>query len=234
MKQLFQDLKAGRIQVVDLPEPSLQPGFLLVRNAFSVISPGTERLVVSAGRDSYLKTARARPDLVRRVIQSVKQDGLKATYERVKSKLGEPLALGYSSAGIVKAVGPGVGDLFRPGAAVACAGGGFASHAEVVAVPVNLAAPVPDGVELEHAAFATLGAIALHGVRQGTPTLGERFGVIGCCGRAAFVWPPSTSPRTWSSAPGLWVRRPGSPGVRTTRSRPPWPGPAASGSTACW
>lgn len=179
MKQLFQDPKAGTISLADVPEPATRRGFLRVRNAYSIISPGTERNVVATARDSYLKTARTRPDLVRRVVDSVKKEGLLATYRKVQTKLSEPQALGYSCAGIVEEVGPGSGDHFRVGDRVACAGAGYASHAEVVSVPVQLAARVPDGVDLESAAFTTLGAIALHGVRQGEPTLGERFGVIG-------------------------------------------------------
>jgi predicted dehydrogenase len=180
MKQLFQDPKAGTIQVVDLPPPALRPGTLLVRNAYSVVSPGTERNTVAAARDSYIKTARARPDLVRRVVESVKRDGILAAYRKVQAKLSEPQALGYASAGTVVAVGPGAGDHFRVGDRVACAGQNVASHAEVVCVPVNLAARVPDAVGLEDAAFATLGAIALHGVRLAGPELGGRYAVIGC------------------------------------------------------
>ncbi len=180
MRQLFQDPKAGTIQVVDLPDPALRPGTLLVKNVFSVISPGTERNAVSAARDSYLKTARARPDLVRRVLDSIKRDGLLAAYRKVQAKLSEPQALGYSSAGVVIAVDPGASDHFRVGDRVACCGAGVASHAEVVCVPMNLAARVPEGVSLDEASFATLGAIALHGVRQSAPTLGERVAVIGC------------------------------------------------------
>lgn len=180
MKQLFQDPKAGTIQVVDIPAPAMRPGALLVRNAFSVISPGTERNAVSAARDSYLKTARARPDLVRRVLDTVKREGVLAAYRKVQAKLSEPQALGYSSAGTVVAVGPGSGDHFRVGDRVACCGAGVASHAETICVPVHLAARVPEGVPLEDAAFATLGAIALHGARQAEATLGERVAVIGC------------------------------------------------------
>jgi predicted dehydrogenase len=179
MKQLFQDPKAGTVQVVELPEPALRPGSILVRTSRSVISPGTERSVVSAARSSYIKTARTRPDLVRRVLDLVKREGLLAAYRRVQSKLAEPQALGYSSAGTVVAVGPGAGDHFRVGDRVACAGGGVASHAEVVCVPVNLAARIPDGVEFDAAAFATLGAISLHGVRQAEPRLGDRVAVVG-------------------------------------------------------
>jgi polar amino acid transport system substrate-binding protein len=180
MKQLFQDPKAGTIQVVDLPAPALRPGTLLVRNAYSVVSPGTERNTVAAARDSYLKTARARPDLVRRVLDSVKRDGILAAYRKVQAKLSEPQALGYASAGVVVAVGEGSGDHFRVGDKVACCGQNVASHAEMICVPTNLAARVPEGVALDEAAFATLGAIALHGVRLAEPQLGGRYAVIGC------------------------------------------------------
>jgi predicted dehydrogenase len=180
MKQLFQDPKEGTIQVVDIAPPALRPGTILVRNAFSVVSPGTERSTVSAARSSYIRTARARPDLVRRVLDTVKREGVLAAYRKVQAKLSEPQALGYSSAGTVIAVGPGTEDHFRVGDRVACCGANVASHAEVVCVPTNLAARVPDNVSLEDAAFATLGAIALHGVRLAEPQLGGRYAVIGC------------------------------------------------------
>jgi polar amino acid transport system substrate-binding protein len=179
MKQVYQDPRARSIEIADLPEPALRPGTLLVRNAFSVVSPGTERSAVKMASESYLATARARPDLVRRVIDTVRREGVLAAYRKVQARFGELQALGYSSAGTVVSVGRGAGDYFHVGDRVACAGAGHASHAEVVCVPVNLAARVPTGVPLESAAFATLGAIALHGVRQAAPTLGERFAVIG-------------------------------------------------------
>jgi len=180
MRQLYQDAKAGEIRIVEVPEPAAAPGFVVVRNVRSVISPGTERNAVAAARDSYLKTARNRPDLVRRVLDGVRREGVLATYRKVQAKLGEPQALGYSCAGTVVAVGPRAGDHFRVGDRVACAGVGYASHAEVVSVPVQLTARIPDGVAFDAAAFATLGAIALHGVRQAAPTLGERVAVLGC------------------------------------------------------
>jgi polar amino acid transport system substrate-binding protein len=179
MKQVYQDPRARSIEIADLPEPALRPGTLLVRNAFSVVSPGTERSAVRMASESYLATARARPDLVRRVIDTVRREGVLAAYRKVQARLGDLQPLGYSSAGTVVAVGRGAGDYFRIGDRVACAGAGHASHAEVVCVPVNLAARVPMEVPLDAAAFATLGAIALHGVRQAAPTLGERFAVIG-------------------------------------------------------
>jgi len=169
----------GSIGIVDLPEPALRPGMILVRNAYSVISPGTERNAIKIGRDSLLATARARPDLVRRVLDTVRREGVVAAYRKVQARRDELRPLGYASAGTVVAVGTGVEGLFHPGDRVACAGAGYASHAEVVSVPASLAARVPPDVGLEAAAFATLGAVALHGVRQARPALGERVAVIG-------------------------------------------------------
>ena len=150
-----------------------------MRNVRSVVSAGTERATVMAGRDSYLKTARNRPDLVRRVLDGVRREGVVSTYRKVRARLGEPRPLGYSSAGVVEAVGPQAGAHFRVGDRVACAGDGVAIHAERILVPIRLAARVPDGVDFDSAAFATLGAIALHAVRQARPRLGESFAVIG-------------------------------------------------------
>jgi polar amino acid transport system substrate-binding protein len=179
MKQLLLNARSGEVEVVEIAAPALCRGCLLVRNVCSAISPGTERTKISTVRGSYLRTARNRPDLVRKVLDTVKREGLFAAYGKVRSKLNEPQALGYSSAGIVEAVGERAGDYFRAGDRVACAGAGYASHAEVICVPVNLAARIPAGVSFDAAAFATLGAIALHGVRQAGPSLGERFAVVG-------------------------------------------------------
>jgi predicted dehydrogenase/threonine dehydrogenase-like Zn-dependent dehydrogenase len=139
---------------------------------------GTDRTQIDFGRKSLLAKARERPEQVKQVLRSVAREGLRATRERVQRKMSSQVALGYSSAGVVEAVGAGVDDL-ELGQAVACAGAGYASHAELVWVPKNLVVPVPDGVSFEHAAFATMGAIALHGIRQAQPTLGEVFAVVG-------------------------------------------------------
>ncbi|HEX9427433.1 MAG TPA: Gfo/Idh/MocA family oxidoreductase, partial [Candidatus Polarisedimenticolia bacterium] len=179
MKQLIQNPRARGVQVVDLPRPALQPGALLIRTVFSVISPGTERSALRTAHDSVLATARARPDLVRRVLDTVRREGVLAAYQKVQAKRGGLRPLGYSSAGIVTAIGPGADGHFQVGDRVVCAGAGYASHAEIVCVPTNLAARVPDALPLETAAFATLGAVALHGVRQAEPGLGDRFAVIG-------------------------------------------------------
>jgi predicted dehydrogenase/threonine dehydrogenase-like Zn-dependent dehydrogenase len=178
MRQVLQVLGTGAVQVMDLPAPLLRPGGVLVRNHASVISVGTDRTQIDFGRKSMLAKARERPEQVRQVLRSVARDGLRATRERVRRKLDSHVALGYSCAGVVEAVGAGVDDL-RRGMRVACAGAGYASHAEQVWVPRNLVVPVPDGVAMEHAAFATMGAIALQGIRQAEPTLGDAVAVIG-------------------------------------------------------
>ncbi len=178
MKQVLQNPKTGEVRVVDVPPPTAQRGRLLVRTAASLISAGTERMTVELGQKSLLGKARERPDLVRQVIQKAKNEGLWQTVRAVQARLASSTALGYSAAGTVIAVGEDIAE-FHVGDRVACAGAGFASHAEIVAVPKNLCARVPAGVSLEHAAFGTLGAIALQGVRLAEPTLGEAVVVVG-------------------------------------------------------
>src|SRR5262245_32594912 len=179
MKQVVQDPAAGEVVVPAGSPPALRAGAILVRTVCSAISPGTERSAVALSRSSYLTIARARPDLVRRVLETVKREGIVAAYRKVQSRLGAMTALGYSSAGVVEAVGPGAEGRFRVGDRGACAGAGHASHAEVVCVPANLAVVLPPSIPMDAAAFTTLGAIALHAVRQAEPTLGERFAVLG-------------------------------------------------------
>ncbi len=178
MKQVTQIQRSGQLKVVDVPPPGLHPEGLLVRTAFSVISAGTERAKVEVAKKTLLGKAWARPDQVRQVIATARQLGLAATYQKVISKLDALSPLGYSSAGVVLAVGSRVTGL-TVGDRVGCAGANYANHAEVAYIPHNLCARVPDGVSLEEAAFATIGAIALQGVRQASPTLGETAGVIG-------------------------------------------------------
>jgi predicted dehydrogenase/threonine dehydrogenase-like Zn-dependent dehydrogenase len=178
MKQVIQDFKDGELSVHEVPPPSLSPGFVLVRNHFSLISAGTERSSVSTAKASLLGKARQRPDLVRQVIQTFKREGFAETLMRVRTKLETLKELGYSSAGTVIA-SMDTNGLFKPGDRVACGGGGYASHAGVVAVPQNLVVKVPERVSLDHAAFTTLGSIALQGVRQANPRLGEFVCVIG-------------------------------------------------------
>ena len=178
MKQIVQIPGTGSLELLEVPAPALVPGQVIVRNAFSVVSPGTEKLALDFARKSLLGKARSRPDLVRQVTRKLRQEGPLPTYRAVRNRLDAPQPLGYSCAGMVEAVGPGV-LAFAPGDRVACAGAGFANHAELVSVPENLCVRVPEGVALEQAAFATLGAIALQGIRVASPTLGEIGAVIG-------------------------------------------------------
>jgi predicted dehydrogenase/threonine dehydrogenase-like Zn-dependent dehydrogenase len=178
MKQLLQNLKTGEGVVADVPAPVAQPGRVLVRAASSLVSAGTERAFVELGRKSLLGKAKERPDLVGKVFEKVRSEGLLSTLQSVREKLDESHALGYSAAGVVVEAGEGVTE-FRAGDRVACAGTGYAAHAELLSVPKNLCVRLPDGVDFETAAFATLGAIALQGVRLAEPTLGESVVVIG-------------------------------------------------------
>ncbi|MDQ3744854.1 MAG: Gfo/Idh/MocA family oxidoreductase [Acidobacteriota bacterium] len=178
MKQLLQNLKTGEGVVADVPAPVAQRGRVIVRAAASLVSAGTERAFVELGRKSLLGKARERPELVRKVVEKVKTEGLLNTLQAVREKLDESHALGYSAAGLVVEVGEGVKE-FQAGDRVTCAGTGYATHAELLSVPQNLCVRLPEGVDFESAAFSTLGAVALQGVRLAEPTLGEAFVVIG-------------------------------------------------------
>lgn len=178
MKQVIQDLRTRELKVADVPPPVAQRGRVIVRTAASLISAGTERSTVEMGKKSLLGKARERPDLVKQVIQKAQSEGVLNTLNAVRAKLGSVTALGYSAAGTVTGVGDEVTG-FRPGDRVACAGAGYASHAEVLSVPKNLCVRMPDSVDFESAAFSTLGAIALQGLRLANPTLAESFVVIG-------------------------------------------------------
>jgi polar amino acid transport system substrate-binding protein len=178
MKQILQSVRSGEVSVVDVPVPSVQRGRLLVRTAASLISAGTEKHAVDEAKKGLIGRARERPDLVKKVVEKAKTDGLIRTFTSVQEKLGSANALGYSAAGIVAAVGEGVTGL-KVGDRVACAGTGYASHAEMISVPQNLCVRLPDDVSFEAGSFATLGAIALQGVRLAAPTLGEAVVVIG-------------------------------------------------------
>lgn len=164
--------------VVDVPLPAPQPGEVLVRTAASLVSAGTERMVVEFAEKSLVGKARSRPDLVVQVLDKARREGVVTTIEAAFNRLDQPMPLGYSSAGTVIALGAGV-QRVKVGERVACAGGGYAVHAEYACVPVNLIAPLPDAVDFEAAAFATLGAIALHGFRLAETQLGEQVAVIG-------------------------------------------------------
>lgn len=177
MEQLTQNLKDGHMQLLEVPFPALGPGQVLVRNHYSLISAGTEGKTVKDARLGYIGKARARKEEVKKVIQTAKTLGLMETYRLVMNKLDAPSALGYSCAGEVIAVSDDVKD-FRVGDRVAC-GGATAVHAEVVAIPVNLCVKLKDQVNMPEAAFTTLGAIAMQGVRQADLKLGENCVVIG-------------------------------------------------------
>ncbi len=178
MRQLTQKLKEGRLRVLDVPMPLLAPGTLLVRNRYSVISAGTEGSTVSAARKSYLGKAKERPQQAKQVLDTLKTKGLVQTYRAVMKKLDAHSPLGYSSAGEVIAVAPDVHGI-APGDLVACGGAGYANHAEYVVVPKNLCVKLPAGARLDRAAYNTVGAIALQGIRQADLRVGETCVVIG-------------------------------------------------------
>ena len=178
MDQLTQKLRSGEMCVREVPVPIVSAGMVLVRNHHSLISPGTEGSTVKAARKSLIGKARERPEQVRQVLATLKKQGPVQTYRAVMKKLDAYSSLGYSSAGEVVEVGQGVTE-FHVGDRVACAGAGYANHAEVVAVPVNLCVKLPHDADLKAASYNTLGAIALQGVRQADLRLGESCAVIG-------------------------------------------------------
>jgi predicted dehydrogenase len=178
MRQVLQRQRDGRLEVRDVPVPALVPGTALVRLECSLISAGTERSKVELAGKSLIGKARARPELARQVVRRARTDGVRPTVDRVRARLEQWEPMGYSAAGRVMEVADGFAGA-APGDRVACAGGGLANHAEYVLTTSLLCAQVPPGVSPEHACFATVGAIALQGVRQSGVTLGERVAVVG-------------------------------------------------------
>src|SRR5512140_1092815 len=178
MKQLLQNMRDGKAVVEEVPVPTVRAGSALVRTAASLVSAGTERMVVEFAEKSLVGKARSRPDLARQVVDKARREGLITTVQAAFNRLDQPMALGYSSAGTIIELGADMQG-FRVGQRVACAGGGYAVHAEYAVVPRNLLAPLPENVDFESAAFATLGAIAMHGFRLARPQVGERVAVIG-------------------------------------------------------
>jgi predicted dehydrogenase/threonine dehydrogenase-like Zn-dependent dehydrogenase len=178
MKQIAQNYKSGELSVLDVPTPVCRPGGVLVQSLFSLISTGTEMMKLAEAKMSMVGKARARPDQVRKVLDTVSQQGAVATYKKVMNRLDSYTPLGYSLCGVVVEVGPGAEE-FRVGDLVAAAGNEYALHAEYNWVPSNLCAVVPKGVLPEHAAFSTVGAIAMHGVRRAEVQLGDTACVIG-------------------------------------------------------
>src|SRR5579859_4132859 len=185
MKQILQYRRSGATRVVEVPAPLVPAGGLLVQNQWSLISPGTERMLVEAGGGNLLNTARKRPDLVKQVADKLARDGITATVEAVRSRLDVAIPLGYSCAGTVLDVGPAAHRAFARDDRVACAGAGQANHAEIVAVARNLTVHVPDAVSLDDAAFVTVGAIALQACAS--PTFG-------------WVRPASSLASAWSAS----------------------------------
>ena len=174
MIQLLQSLRDGTITVPEIPCPAASRNGLLLRSRATLISAGTERMLLDFGKAGWIDKARQQPDQVRKVLEKVRTDGLAATLESVQAKLDQPIPLGYSNAAVVLEAGAGVNG-FQPGDRLASNG----AHAEVVRVPANLCARIPDNVSDEHAAFTVVSAIALEGIRLAQPTLGETFVVTG-------------------------------------------------------
>lgn len=174
MKQIIQSFKTGETILEEIPAPLVKKGNVLIQTTRSLVSLGTERMLVEFGKSSLISKARQQPDKVKQVLDKIKTDGLMPTLETVFNKLGEPLPLGYCNVGKVIAVGEGVND-FKVGDRVASNG----QHAEFVSVPKNLVAHVPDGVSDEEAAFTVIGSIGLQGIRLLNPTLGETVVVVG-------------------------------------------------------
>ena len=178
MKQLLQNIKTGKSTIEDVPVPTPGAGQALVRVAASLVSAGTERMVVEFAEKSLIGKARSRPDLVKQVMDKARREGLVNTVQAAFNRLDQPMALGYASAGTIVALGESISG-FQVGQRVACAGGGFAVHAEYNVVPRNLLTALPENVDFESAAFTTLGAIAMHGFRLAKPQIGENVLIIG-------------------------------------------------------
>ena len=178
MKQLLQNIRNGEMMIVDVPIPQIQPGMALVRTHASLVSAGTERMLVEFAGKSLLGKALSRPDLLRQVTDKARREGVVSTLESALNRLDQPIPLGYSSSGVIELVGNGLHG-FKVGDRVACAGGGYAVHAEYALIPKNLMALLPERVDFDSAAFTTLGAIALHGFRLSQAQLGDTVGVIG-------------------------------------------------------
>ncbi|PIZ29538.1 MAG: theronine dehydrogenase, partial [Alphaproteobacteria bacterium CG_4_10_14_0_8_um_filter_53_9] len=179
MFQVVQDVKGGKVKMMDVPVPACGDNEILVKVRASLISAGTEKMVMDFAEKSLLGKAQARPDLVQKVLQKMRKDGVAETVASVFARLDEPMPLGYSMAGEVVAVGTKLSAEFKIGDRVAGAGAGLANHADYVALPRNLTVPIPSGVPYEEACYATLGAIALHGVRNAAVGIGDRVLVVG-------------------------------------------------------
>ena len=178
MKQVLQYDREKKVRVKDIPTPQMKSVGLVVDNRSSLISVGTEKSIIELSQMSLVGKAKKRPDAVKLVLDKLKTEGVKSTYNKVMGRLSTPLPLGYSCAGVVRQVHNAV-DKFTVGERVACAGFGYASHSETIFVPTNLAVKIPDNVSFDEASFVTVGAIALQGVRIADIRLGETVAVIG-------------------------------------------------------
>lgn len=174
VKQLIQDLGSGETSIIDVPIPAIKPGHVLIDSRFSLISPGTERMLIEFGKSNLIKKVQQQPEKVQQVLDKISTDGLFPTLNSVQSKLNTPIVLGYSNVGIVSAIGEGVKE-FKIGDRVISNG----YHSEVVSVPENLAAKIPDNVSDEDAAYTVIASIGLQSIRLANPTFGECFLVIG-------------------------------------------------------
>ena len=178
MKQIVLDVSNGETKVIEVPEPSLRPGGIIVKNTFSVISIGTEKNIVNFAKKNVIGKARNRPDLFKAFLEKAKKDGLLIAYQQAQRRLEQYLPLGYSSAGVIEEISEGLTD-FKIGDRVACAGAEYAWHADKISIPKNLVAKIPDGVDLKDASFSTIASIALNGFRCANPELGHAVVVIG-------------------------------------------------------
>ncbi|HCL4246552.1 TPA: zinc-binding alcohol dehydrogenase, partial [Pseudomonas aeruginosa] len=174
MKQVLQDMAKGGTSVTVAPAPQISRDHVIINSTVSLISAGTERMLVGFGKASYLDKARQQPEKVKMVLEKIKTDGLMTTVEAVQSKLAQPLPLGYCNVGVVSEIGSGV-EGFKVGDRVVSNG----PHADLVKVSKNLCARIPDGVDDESAAFVVVASIGLQGIRLAQPTLGECFVVTG-------------------------------------------------------
>src|SRR5262245_40491712 len=178
VRQISQSYRTGRLSLEEVAYPPASSGGLIIRTAYSVISIGTEGMKIREARMNLIEKARARPDQLRQVLDAVRQQGVRATYRKVMNRLDRLTPLGYSLSGYVTEVGDRTSG-FHVGQRVAAAGAEIANHGEYNVVPANLAVPIPEGVPMEHAAFGTIGAIAMHALRQSKAALGEVAVVVG-------------------------------------------------------
>ncbi|MEM4216718.1 MAG: alcohol dehydrogenase catalytic domain-containing protein, partial [Candidatus Methanomethylicaceae archaeon] len=183
MKQIIQSYRTGKLELAEVPAPQVTKDTILVQTQASLVSLGTERYMLEFARKSLLEKAKSRPDLVKQVIAKAQAEGPLEAYRQAMGRLDAPVPLGYSAAGVVIAVGEKVTG-FAVGDRVACAGSGYASHAEIIRIPKNLVVKIPEAkgrppISFEEAAFVALGGIAIHAVRLANLSLGERVVVLG-------------------------------------------------------